>query len=71
MNYEVIVYKYGRKVWYLNGYIHREDGPAIEWPSGIKVWCLNGVILTKEEWFKSLPTELQEKALFNSVFIVR
>ena len=24
------------------GKLHREDGPAIEWPDGSKVWYLNG-----------------------------
>ena len=32
----------GTKYWYLNGKLHREDGPAIEYANGIKVWCLNG-----------------------------
>ena len=32
----------GDKVWYLNGYLHREDGPAIEWANGDKEWFLNG-----------------------------
>jgi hypothetical protein len=26
----------------LNGLLHREDGPAIEWKSGSKEWLLNG-----------------------------
>jgi hypothetical protein len=34
--------KYGTKRWYLNGKLHREDGPAIEWITGTKYWCLNG-----------------------------
>lgn len=28
--------------YYLNGYLHREDGPAIEYINGNKVWCING-----------------------------
>jgi hypothetical protein len=32
----------GTKYWYLNGELHREDGPAIEHPDGSKHWCLNG-----------------------------
>jgi len=32
----------GGKVWYLNGKLHREGGPAIEWPDGTKAWYLNG-----------------------------
>ena len=32
----------GSKHWYLNGKLHREDGPAIEYPNGDKRWYLNG-----------------------------
>ena len=39
--YTVKVYDDGTKEWYLNGNIHREDGPAIEWAGGSKEWWLN------------------------------
>ena len=32
----------GEKDWYLNGNLHREDGPARVWPDGTKAWWLNG-----------------------------
>jgi hypothetical protein len=32
----------GTKNWLLNGKLHREDGPAVEWFNGIKQWYLNG-----------------------------
>jgi hypothetical protein len=32
----------GIKRWFLNGKLHREDGPAIEWSNGTKEWWLNG-----------------------------
>jgi len=32
----------GTKGWYLNGKLHREDGPAIERSDGNKEWYLNG-----------------------------
>ena len=32
----------GTKRWYLNGKLHCEDGPAVEWPDGEKQWYLNG-----------------------------
>ena len=32
----------GSKHWYLNGKLHREDGPASEWANGNKSWYLNG-----------------------------
>jgi len=32
----------GDKFWYLNGNLHREDGPAVERADGTKFWYLNG-----------------------------
>ncbi len=32
----------GNKFWHLNGLLHREDGPAIEWADGGKSWYKNG-----------------------------
>jgi hypothetical protein len=32
----------GTKRWFLNGKLHREDGPAIELANGYKAWYLNG-----------------------------
>jgi len=32
----------GTKEWYLNGKLHRIDGPAIERANGDKEWWLNG-----------------------------
>ena len=32
----------GSKRWFLNGKLHREDGPAVEWSNGSKRWFLNG-----------------------------
>jgi hypothetical protein len=40
--YIVNVNEYGTKRWYLNGNLHRTDGPAIEYVSGSKEWYLNG-----------------------------
>jgi hypothetical protein len=28
--------------WFLNGVLHRHDGPAIEHSDGSKIWYLNG-----------------------------
>ena len=35
---------YGNKRWYVDGKIHREDGPAIILHSGTKIWWFNGEI---------------------------
>jgi len=32
----------GDKYWYLNNFLHREDGPAVEWANGDKFWFLHG-----------------------------
>jgi hypothetical protein len=42
IEYTVIVDKNGTKLWYLNGKLHRLDGPAMEWADGTKSWYLNG-----------------------------
>ena len=42
IEYTVKAYADGAKAWWLNGKRHREDGPALEWPSGSKSWFLNG-----------------------------
>ena len=34
--------KNGSKHWYLDGKLHREDGPAVEYANGDKIWYLNG-----------------------------
>ena len=40
--YTVKVYKDGTKEWFLNGKLHREDGPAIECADGGRRWYRNG-----------------------------
>ena len=42
ITYTVEVYSAGDKYWYLDGKLHREDGPAIENSNGDKAWCLGG-----------------------------
>ena len=39
--YTVKVYDDGDKLWYKNGKLHREDGPAVE-RNGTKEWWVNG-----------------------------
>ena len=39
---ECKIYSNGDKYWYLNGNLHREDGPAVERANGHKSWFLNG-----------------------------
>jgi hypothetical protein len=46
--YELVEHSNGSKYWYLNGKLHREDGPAIEHSSGNKFWWLNGKEISLE-----------------------
>jgi hypothetical protein len=32
----------GTQRWYLNGQLHREDGPAVILSDGTQYWCCNG-----------------------------
>jgi len=41
IEYKVKVHENGTKFWYLNGKLHREDGPACEYANGDKEWYLN------------------------------
>ena len=50
IEYTVKVFENGDKLWYLNGKLHREDGPAIEHVDGRKSWYLNGVQYTEKEF---------------------
>jgi hypothetical protein len=50
IEYQVFIYPDGTKLWYLNGKLHREDGPAIEYLNGYKEWYLEGEQLTEEEY---------------------
>jgi len=42
IEYTVRVYANVAKDWYLNGKLHREDGPAVEYADGNNDWYLNG-----------------------------
>jgi len=47
IGYTVRVHENGTKCWYLNGKLHREDGPAVEYANGTRLWYLNGERFTK------------------------
>ena len=42
---EVKVNLHGTKEWHLNGKLHREDGPAVEYSNGDKRWYLNDKLI--------------------------
>ena len=50
IEYTVKVWSWdGTQEWRLDGKLHREDGPAVEWSNGSREWYLNGEKLTEEE----------------------
>ena len=40
--YQTIINDFGDKSYYLNGNLHREGGPAIEYARGSKCWYKDG-----------------------------
>jgi hypothetical protein len=77
IEYTVKVYEDGSKFWYLNGKLHREDGPAVEYANGDKSWYLNDKYLTQEEHqsatnpAKELTVAEIEKLLGHKVKVVK
>ena len=79
IEYTVKVDVDGSKFWYLNGHLHREDGPAFEGSKGTKEWYLNGHLHREDgpavecsddikEWFlngKFLTEEEHKAATIN------
>jgi len=62
ITYDIEEYEDGDKYWYLNGKLHREDGPADESFSGNRRWYKNGLLhrdngpaiwtnIIKEYWY--------------------
>ena len=44
MKYDIEIDEYGTKRYYVNEKLHREDGPAEEYPNGDKLWYKNGYL---------------------------
>jgi hypothetical protein len=62
----VVEYSMNIKEWYLNGELHRVDGPAIDYPlAGYQRWFLNGIEYSQEEWFEQLSEEDKLNAIWN------
>ena len=56
--YIVKIDDYGTKKWYLNGKLHREDGPAVERSNGTKEWWLNGKELAETQFNEAYKQSL-------------
>jgi hypothetical protein len=44
----------GSKFWFFEGYLHRTDGPAVEYANGRKEWFFDGVEFTEQEWMNNV-----------------
>jgi hypothetical protein len=53
-------YDDGSQMWFLNGKIHREDGPAVIYPDGSQMWFLNYKNITENvtNWAKERDIDL-------------
>jgi hypothetical protein len=55
LEYDVYEFRMGSEYWYLNGWLHRENGPAIIFYDGKKQYWLKAIryenIESDEEWF--------------------
>jgi len=60
----------GTRVWLKNGETHRDNGPAVEWPSGCVAWYLNGNNLTFADWCKATKQTPQQITLLRLKYIV-
>ena len=71
----IIEYPSGTLRYYLNGIIHREDGPAIIWNDGTLFYFINDNDITKEvnDWIKenNIPKvwNNSHKLLFKLAFV--
>ncbi len=74
IEYKVKVYANGGQDWFLNGQLHREDGPACVWANGSQEWWLNGKRVTEEQVMqpiKELTVAEVERLLGYPVKIVK
>lgn len=57
----------GNVFWYLNGKLHREEGPAIEYVKGNRKWYLYGVEYTENEHKTKMRTIIFNRNIENSL----
>jgi|TARA_R110000851_G_scaffold79898_2_gene176069 hypothetical protein len=49
--------------WQQDGELHRDDGPALEWPDGDRAWYLHGQRLAFDEWLDKLDISDEAKVM--------
>lgn len=52
-------------IYFENGKLHREDGPAIIYNSGLKKWYFQGENISPQELFDKLTSEQKERVIWN------
>ena len=62
IEYDVIEYNNGDKMYWVNGKLHREDGPAIEYANGSRAYFINGISYSEEDYYNEInqTEELEE-----------
>ena len=55
----LVIDEHGNKSWWLNGVLHREDGPAVEWVNGHRSWWINGIQVQRIKIKKSALQNLR------------
>jgi len=69
----LIIDAIGTKRHYLNNKLHREDGPAVEWPGNMNVYYLDSHPFTEQGYWeeikkrKSLKSIIENYLIFNGV----
>ncbi len=63
--------KDGTQYWYINGKLHREDGPAWIWKDGEQYWYINGHDITDEilKWAKDRDIDLENLSEIDKMII--
>jgi starvation-inducible outer membrane lipoprotein len=51
----------GSRLWYLNGQLHRTDGPAVEWADGSRQWWINGQWFSFKDWSEEVDVSDEER----------
>jgi len=63
INAYCIEYFNGDKEWLVNGFLHREDGPAVIYNNGSFLWFLNNVRFSFKKWCEKL-NKTDEEIIF-------
>jgi hypothetical protein len=63
----LIINKVGDKNYYVNGELHREDGPAIIWDTGAEFYYLNNVFYLEKFYWKEIERRKSLKFILSNI----